>query len=133
MKTMTRLSGIGAAAVMMTGVGAALAPHASASVAQTPVAQVQMVPPGEYCTSYTSSRPELNPGATGAAVRKMQCLINNWRGYCALTIDGSYGPGTKEQVLAFQRKYTPTDVDASVGSRTWDALYRFNTPVKLSC
>lgn len=64
--------------------------------------------------------PELKQGSAGIAVRQLQAYLNGHG--AALAIDGHFGPATRSSVLAFQRKYTPTDVDGVVGPKTKSAL-----------
>lgn len=64
--------------------------------------------------------PQLKEGSRGVAVRQLQAYLNGHG--AALAIDGDFGPGTRLAVLAFQRKFTPDDVDGVVGPKTSTAL-----------
>jgi putative peptidoglycan binding protein/glycosyl hydrolase family 25 len=63
--------------------------------------------------------PVLSQGATGPAVRTLQALCTA-RGY-PTAIDGTFGPGTKVQVMAVQRHFGLVP-DGIVGPATWAAL-----------
>lgn len=69
-----------------------------------------------------SSRPTLQLGSKGEAVRQLQTVLNRW--YPSLTplvVDGEYGPATKARVMYFQARAGVT-ADGIVGPRTWAAL-----------
>lgn len=66
------------------------------------------------------SWPLLKAGMKGAAVRQLQAFLNG-HGY-SLALDSDFGPATDSAVRAFQRRFTPNDVDGVVGSRTVLAL-----------
>ncbi|MQY15657.1 hypothetical protein SRB5_58450 [Streptomyces sp. RB5] len=105
--------------VAVTTVSAALL--AGGAVAIAPTAQAK-----GRCTYVSDSyRPTLRPGATGNAVKQMQCLINSFSAYPVwLTEDGSYGPKTKLAVAYVQScNGTAGGVDYVVGPSTWNALY----------
>lgn len=62
----------------------------------------------------------LQVGSQGEAVARVQRALAA-RGFDAGSADGSYGPGTKAAVVAFQRSLGLVD-DGVVGDRTWAAL-----------
>ena len=65
---------------------------------------------------------ELAPGANGELVEALQRTLNKRTGAAAqLSVDGDFGPGTKQAVTAFQRSQNlpPTGI---VGPETWKAL-----------
>lgn len=64
--------------------------------------------------------PLLKAGMEGTNVRQLQAYLNG-HGY-SLALDGDFGPATDSAVRAFQRRYTPDDVDGVVGPRTSLAL-----------
>ncbi|MEU0741105.1 peptidoglycan-binding domain-containing protein [Streptomyces sp. NPDC006134] len=78
-----------------------------------------------------SSRPYVYPDDEGAAVKQVQCLINNYSDYPEwLTVDGDYGNATYRAVTYVQRcNGTTGGADGIVGPSTW---YRLYTP-KASC
>ncbi|MER8199263.1 peptidoglycan-binding domain-containing protein [Streptomyces microflavus] len=61
----------------------------------------------------------ISQGATGDRVREIQCLAN-YHGY-SLTVDGQFGPGTKNAVTSFQRA-RGIGADGIVGPSTWRQL-----------
>lgn len=64
--------------------------------------------------------PLLSAGMEGTNVRQLQAYLNG-HGY-SLALDAQFGPATDSAVRAFQRRYTPDDVDGVVGPRTAQAL-----------
>jgi len=62
----------------------------------------------------------LNVGSTGDKVRQVQDALRRL-GLYSRTVDGSYGPYTKEAVIAFQKRKGLV-VDGCVGDQTWSAL-----------
>jgi D-alanyl-D-alanine carboxypeptidase (penicillin-binding protein 5/6) len=64
---------------------------------------------------------ELVQGANGELVEALQRTLNKRFGGSQLSVDGDFGPGTKQVVMAFQRAQNlpPTGV---VGTETWKAL-----------
>ena len=62
----------------------------------------------------------LKQGSSGSQVRTMQTKLKNW-GYYKGTVDGIYGPKTKEAVKYFQRK-NGLVVDGIAGNKTLKAL-----------
>ncbi|MTE18897.1 hypothetical protein F0L17_07070 [Streptomyces sp. TRM43335] len=64
----------------------------------------------------------LREGARGEAVRALQTLLAKKYGYPNVTVDGVFGPLTKDAVLDFQRDRSGLTVDGIVGPRTWAAL-----------
>lgn len=59
-------------------------------------------------------------GATGDRVREIQCLINYQIGY-GLTVDGNFGPATRNGVAHFQ-SVRGIAADGIVGPDTWRQL-----------
>lgn len=64
--------------------------------------------------------PLLKSGSKGTPVKQLQAYLNG-HGH-SLRLDSDFGPATDSAVRAFQRKYTPDDVDGVVGPRTALAL-----------
>lgn len=62
----------------------------------------------------------LKSGMKGAEVRQLQAYLNGHG--AALSLDGDFGPATLSAVKAFQKRFTPDDVDGVVGPRTSAAL-----------
>ena len=62
----------------------------------------------------------LKQGSSGATVKKVQQKLKNW-GYYKGTVDGVYGPKTKQAVIYFQRRNGLT-ADGIVGAKTFAAL-----------
>ena len=62
----------------------------------------------------------LRPGATGDSVRKLQKALADLK--YSVTVDGSYGNGTKEAVTAFQKRNSLT-ADGLAGAITQARLY----------
>jgi peptidoglycan hydrolase-like protein with peptidoglycan-binding domain len=63
----------------------------------------------------------IDQGSTGQAVRALQVLLREKFGYNAVTVDGDFGPITKDAVEDFQDEYNLA-VDGIVGPDTWQAL-----------
>lgn len=84
---------------------------------------------------------DIGPGATGANVREVQCLLNrtlSWEAFpFPIEIDGEYGPITTGAVWEFQEcvnaRGTPIGVDGRVGPQTlphlrwWGNIHTPNT------
>ncbi len=68
----------------------------------------------------------LRQGDRGSAVEQVQFWLSGLSTYFssipAVTVDGIFGTGTRNAVLAFQEKFGLT-VDGVVGQRTWEELY----------
>ena len=60
-------------------------------------------------------------GSTGAQVRTIQDKLKRW-GYYDGAVDGIFGSGTRQAVVAFQNEMRLSP-DGIVGPRTWNALY----------
>lgn len=63
---------------------------------------------------------QIKKGSKGKAVRVWQSIL----GYTGNDIDGKFGPGTKADTIAFQKKAFPNEPDewdGVVGSKTWKA------------
>lgn len=76
------------------------------------------------------AQPTLQQGSSGSAVIDLQQRLQK-AGFSPGSIDGSFGPGTKAAVIAFQRAKRLT-ADGIVGPSTWAALAPYGpvtTPV----
>lgn len=75
--------------------------------------------------NFTSSRPTVRLGSSGAAVKQAQCYLNDSlnpaKGHARLTVDGAFGSGTNTAVHQFQR-CAHLGADGVVGPKTWAAL-----------
>ena len=71
-------------------------------------------------TAGTSYPGLLRVGSSGTGVRQLQQALAN-RGY-SLTVDGAFGPMTKNAVMSFQRSQGIA-ADGIVGSVTWGKLF----------
>lgn len=93
-------------------------PAAAYAAAPAPVAKAAKAAAtcGYYNGSTTTRR-----GATGDAVREIQCLLNRWNGGSPLAVDGDFGPRTESWVVYFQ-DVKGLSVDGIVGPQTWSAL-----------
>ncbi len=65
--------------------------------------------------------PPLHNGSQGDKVRKLQEKLQAL-GYYEGTVDGQFGPGTREAVVAFQQK-NGLDADGLAGEETQRVLY----------
>jgi peptidoglycan hydrolase-like protein with peptidoglycan-binding domain len=72
-------------------------------------------------TTTAAARPTLQEGSTGPDVIVLQQRLNAL-GYDVGTADGTFGPGTKEQVVNFQTDKGITPADGVVNAATWTAL-----------
>jgi hypothetical protein len=89
----------------------------SASAVNPPFTSKQPVL-GGHGPSYPGT--PLRQGSQGTHVRTIQQRLKDL-GY-AMTIDGIFGPGTREVVVAFQRKKNLL-ADGMVGPKTWAGLW----------
>lgn len=69
----------------------------------------------------SSTRRTLRKGAKGEDVAELQDMLNTFRQYGGLEVDGVYGRGTEASVRAFQGDNGLTP-DGVVGPLTWDKL-----------
>lgn len=92
--------------------------HIHVSIEHTASAESSRMP--WELVEHVPTWPELSFGAKSVAVRQLQGLLNAHG--ASLAVDGRFGSGTRSSVLAFQRKFTPDDVDGVVGPKTYTAL-----------
>ncbi|MEU9045209.1 MULTISPECIES: peptidoglycan-binding domain-containing protein [unclassified Kitasatospora] len=80
---------------------------------------------GSRCGEWSTSEPLLKVGATGDAVRELQCELNysiNPDKHAKITVDGVFGQDTLNSVYFFQKCMGYLQVDGQVGPQTWGAL-----------
>ncbi|WP_405861114.1 peptidoglycan-binding protein [Streptomyces sp. NBC_00090] len=83
-----------------------------------------MLTGGERAQEDAAGTPTLSNGSHGAAVRKLQRLLNaHVPDLQALAVDGVFGPVTERHVREFQSRLAIA-VDGIVGPQTWGALTR---------
>jgi peptidoglycan hydrolase-like protein with peptidoglycan-binding domain len=80
----------------------------------------------DYVPPIEQSQPTLRQGdqSMDGWVEYLQELLNHWRrsdGLGLIAVDGDFGPGTYNAVIAFQRD-RGLQVDGTVGNQTWAAL-----------
>lgn len=92
-----------------------------------PPATPAPVPGGDRVT-LAVSLPVLKAGSTGQHVEKLQALINVLEAgpFAPLTVDGNFGPATREAVLRWQRHFA-LGADGIVGAATWKTLIELPT------
>lgn len=84
---------------------------------------------GFAAQSSNNSYQTLKVGSRGSAVSKLQQALNS-KGFSAGTVDGSYGPKTKNAVIRFQ-KAKSLIVDGIAGQQTQSVLYSSYPTLKL--
>lgn len=105
-----------------TDSGAATTPPSSnATVAVVTSAPTNTPKPTATPTPTSSS---LRNGSTGTAVKTLQQRLKNL-GYYSGSVDGKFGDGTEQAVIAFQRA-NGLDADGVAGTRTITKLYSDN-------
>ena len=71
---------------------------------------------GAVITEEEYDMPTIQRGDKGKAVKILQIILGD------LAVDGSFGPATQAQTLAFQKKHA-LNPDGVVGPKTWRALF----------
>ena len=71
---------------------------------------------GAVITEEDYDMPTIQRGDKGKAVKILQIILGD------LAVDGSFGPATQAQLLAFQKKHS-LDPDGVAGPKTWKALF----------
>lgn len=83
------------------------------------VTTVTTLPP--VTTTTVAAHPTIQEGSTGPDVTVLQQRLNAL-GYDVGAADGSFGAGTKEQVIKFQTDKGITPADGVVDTATWNAV-----------
>ncbi|MFI6550283.1 peptidoglycan-binding protein [Streptomyces prunicolor] len=96
------------------------APPATVTTTVTPPAGTAPKGPATSC-DYTSSRPTIKNGSSGAAVRQAQCYLNLSMTGDTIPEDGNFGPVTEVATRRFQTCANIT-VDGLIGPETWSYL-----------
>ncbi|GAA1386155.1 hypothetical protein GCM10009639_09610 [Kitasatospora putterlickiae] len=116
------ITGLAVAGLVLAG-GVSTATTASAASA------------GQPCSYLSTAEPLLRAGATGDAVRALQCELNRSidpdSGY-GLSIDGVFGQATLRAVYRFQQCVN-IQVDGEVGPQTWSKLDYWNVQPGYAC
>ncbi|MER7702914.1 peptidoglycan-binding domain-containing protein [Kitasatospora sp. NPDC097605] len=90
---------------------------------------------GQPCSGYSTAEPLLRAGATGDAVKELQCELNRAitpsSGYY-LTVDGVFGQATLRAVYRFQG-CVGLQVDGEVGPQTWSKLDYWSLQSSYAC
>ncbi|QLJ02758.1 peptidoglycan-binding protein [Streptomyces sp. NEAU-sy36] len=89
-------------------------------IAGAPSANAAPAQPNHFTCAYTDAEPTLSYGSTGTAVKQAQCQLNSVLDRL-VTVDGSFGPGTKSATIAFQQ-CAGLAADGIIGPNTWAAL-----------
>ncbi|WP_051795342.1 peptidoglycan-binding protein [Streptomyces sp. NRRL S-87] len=117
---MKKLAVVAAGAALL----AVVAPASSASAA-TELAN---------CGRFSTQEPVLRYGATGPAVKALQCELSSAIYGMDLEFDGIFGQKTYNAVIKFQgRECANIDVDGVVGPITWAQLDRWNNNSHFAC
>ena len=94
-------------------------------VAVTSLAELRSRGQQFYANSWLVSDP-LQVGSTGDKVRHLQYMLSMLSQYIPqlppLSIDGSFGPATRNAVTSFQQ-YVELPVTGIVNAKTWDEIY----------
>ena len=124
--------------LVLTSTSAAIstAAGADAKPKPKPVAGGGGVTIQDIC-NYTTSRPSIRQGSSGAAVKQAQCYLNLSLAIDSLNprlaVDGGFGPKTDAATRTFQRCARIT-VDGIIGPQTWSQLsYWANSPTWVPC
>ncbi|WP_051711119.1 peptidoglycan-binding domain-containing protein [Streptomyces sp. NRRL S-350] len=115
---------LGAMAVAGLVLGGGIATAGTASAAQ----------PGKPCSWYTTSEPLLKAGATGNAVKALQCELNRSisTSFYPLTEDGVFGQATLNAVYTLQG-CAGLSKDGEVGPLTWAKLDYYSSGSNYAC
>lgn len=109
----------------------ALLTASSPAVAASTVVPLSASAQADIC-NYTSSRPTIQYGSTGAAVRQAQCYYNYATTGSNLVIDGIFGSDTRAKIIHFQQCVGIT-ADGIVGPVTWSNLSYWANSASYAC
>ena len=91
------------------------------SLTPTPLPPVPDTVRGKDFTAEVTPEPALHTGSQGEKVWKLQERLQAL-GYYEGEVDGQFGPGTRDAVIAFQKK-NGLDADGLAGEETQKVLY----------
>ena len=91
------------------------------SLTSTPLPPVPDTVRDKDLSAQVTSEPALHNGSQGEKVWKLQERLQAL-GYYMDAVDGQYGPGTRDAVVAFQKK-NGLDADGLAGEETQRVLY----------
>ena len=91
------------------------------SLTPTPLPPVPDTVRGKDFTAEVTPEPALHTGSQGEKVWKLQERLQAL-GYYEGEVDGQFGPGTRDAVIAFQKK-NGLDADGLAGDETQKVLY----------
>ena len=91
------------------------------SLTPTPLPPVPDTVRAKDLSSEVTPEPALHNGSQGEKVWKLQERLQEL-GYYTDAVDGQFGPGTREAVVAFQKK-NGLDADGLAGEETQKVLY----------
>ena len=94
------------------------------SLTPTPLPAVPDTVRGKDVTAEATAEPALHNGSQGEKVKMLQEKLQAL-GYYEGEVDGQFGPGTRDAVIAFQKK-NGLDADGLAGEETQQALYSEN-------
>ena len=94
------------------------------SLTPTPLPPVPDTVRGKGAAEMVTPEPALHNGSQGEKVWQLQERLKEL-GYYTGEVDGQFGPGTKEAVIAFQKK-NGLDADGLAGEETQRVLYSEN-------
>ena len=94
------------------------------SLTPTPLPPVPDTVRGKGAAEMVTPEPALHNGSQGEKVWQLQERLKEL-GYYTGEVDGQFGPGTREAVIAFQKK-NGLDADGLAGEETQKVLYSEN-------
>ena len=94
------------------------------SLTPTPLPPVPDTVRSQGAAEMVTPEPALHNGSQGEKVWQLQERLKEL-GYSTGEVDGQFGPGTKEAVIAFQKK-NGLDADGLAGEETQKVLYSEN-------
>lgn len=91
------------------------------SLTPTPLPPVPDTVREKVAAAMVTPEPALHTGSQGEKVRKLQERLQEL-GYYTDNVDGQFGPGTRDAVIAFQKK-NGLDADGYAGEETQSVLF----------